>query len=129
MDTSDPGIKFNQDGICDHCITFKSKILPFWDTGDGGHRKLKNIVAKIKEDGKSRDFDCIMGMSGGIDSSYLLYVMKTKYELNPLVFHVDAGWNSQTAVNNIEKLVDGLNLDLFTSYQLGRNQRSTVSIL
>ena len=55
-----------------------------------------------------------MGMSGGIDSSYLLYIMKTKYKLNPLVFHVDAGWNSQTAVNNIERLVDGLNLDLFT---------------
>ena len=55
-----------------------------------------------------------MGMSGGIDSSYLLYIMVTKYDLRPLVFHVDAGWNSQIAVNNIEKLVDGLELDLYT---------------
>ena len=55
-----------------------------------------------------------MGMSGGIDSSYLLYVMVKKYGLRPLVFHVDAGWNSQIAVNNIERLVDGLGLDLYT---------------
>ena len=55
-----------------------------------------------------------MGMSGGIDSSYLLYIMVKKYGLRPLVFHVDAGWNSQIAVNNIERLVDGLGLDLYT---------------
>ena len=61
-----------------------------------------------------RDFDCIMGMSGGIDSSYLLYIMVHKYGLRPLVFHVDAGWNSQIAVNNIERLVDSLGLDLYT---------------
>ena len=55
-----------------------------------------------------------MGMSGGIDSSYLLYMMVKEYDLRPLVFHVDAGWNSQIAVNNIERLIDGLNLDLYT---------------
>ena len=114
MDSSDVNIQFNQEGICDHCITFQKKILPYWHTDEKGHEKLLDLVSKIKKDGKNRDFDCIMGMSGGIDSSYLLYVMKKKYDLNPLVFHVDAGWNSQTAVNNIEKLIDGLNLDLFT---------------
>ena len=69
-------------------------------------------MAKAK--GKNLEYDCIMGMSGGVDSSYLLYVMKEKYNLRPLVFHVDAGWNSQIAVNNIERLVDGLGLDLYT---------------
>ena len=59
-------------------------------------------------------FDCIIGMSGGIDSSYLVYAAKELMGLRPLVFHVDAGWNSQVAVNNIERLVDGLKLDLFT---------------
>jgi N-acetyl sugar amidotransferase len=72
------------------------------------------LVEKIKKEGEGKDFDCIVGMSGGIDSSYLTYLAKEKFGLRPLVFHVDAGWNSQEAVNNIEKLVDGLGLDLYT---------------
>ena len=114
MDTSDSKISFNDEGVCDHCQTFNAKILPNWDTGEKGNNKLLKIVDQIKKESKNRDFDCIMGMSGGIDSSYLLYVMKEKYNLRPLVFHVDAGWNSQIAVNNIERLVDGLGLDLYT---------------
>ena len=114
MDTTDSKITFNNEGICDHCQTFYKDIKPKWDTGEKGNQKLLKIVDKIKKEGKNKDFDCIMGMSGGIDSSYLLYMMKEKYNLRPLVFHVDAGWNSQIAVNNIERLVDGLNLDLYT---------------
>ena len=76
--------------------------------------KYKARIAKIKADGKGRDFDCILGMSGGVDSSYLTYLAKERLGLRPLVFHVDAGWNSQEAVNNIEKIVDHLGLDLFT---------------
>jgi N-acetyl sugar amidotransferase len=72
------------------------------------------MVEKIKKEGEGKDFDCIMGMSGGIDSSYLTYIAKEKLGLRPLVFHVDGGWNSQIAVNNIEKLVTILNLDLYT---------------
>ena len=114
MDTSDSKITFDNKGVCDHCITFYNDIEPKWDTGDKGHKELEKIVEKIKNQGKNKVFDCIMGMSGGVDSSYLLYMMKEKYDLRPLVFHVDAGWNSQIAVNNIERLVDGLGLDLFT---------------
>jgi len=114
MDTTDTKITFNDEGICDHCETFFSDIKPKWNTGEKGNNELIKIVNEIKKEGKNRDFDCIMGMSGGIDSSYLLYMMKEKYDLRPLVFHVDAGWNSQIAVNNIERLVDGLGLDLFT---------------
>jgi N-acetyl sugar amidotransferase len=88
--------------------------LPYWHTDERGDKALKEIVKKLKNDGKGKDFDCLMGMSGGIDSSYLLYVMVVKYGLRPLVFHVDAGWNSQIAVNNIERLVEGLGLDLYT---------------
>ncbi len=72
------------------------------------------MTERIKEAGHGRDFDCIIGMSGGIDSSYLTYLVKEVMGLRPLVFHVDGGWNSQIAVNNIERLVDGLGLDLFT---------------
>ena len=114
MDTSDSKISFNDKGVCDHCQTFYKKILPNWDTSEKGEAKLIKLLDQIKKEGKNKDFDCIMGMSGGIDSSYLLYVMKEKYNLRPLVFHVDAGWNSQIAVNNIERLIDGLDLDLYT---------------
>ena len=114
MDTTDSKIIFDERGVCDHCNTFYNEILPKWHTDDRGDKALKKIVKKIKKAGKGKDFDCLMGMSGGIDSSYLLYIMVTKYDLRPLVFHVDAGWNSQIAVNNIEKLVDGLELDLYT---------------
>jgi len=114
MDTSDSKITFDDKGICDHCNTYYKDILPNWHTDERGDRALKQIVKKLKREGEGKDFDCLMGMSGGIDSSYLLYVMVEKYGLRPLVFHVDAGWNSQIAVNNIERLVDGLGLDLYT---------------
>ena len=114
MDTTDSKIQFDDHGICDHCRTYYSHILPNWHTDQIGKKNLIQIIKVIKADGKNRDFDCIMGMSGGIDSSYLLHVMKEKYGLRPLVFHVDAGWNSQIAVNNIERLIDGLGLDLYT---------------
>lgn len=114
MDTTDSKIEFDADGICDHCNTFKTKVLPNWHTAEMGKQELNEIVTKIKKAGEGKDFDCIIGMSGGIDSSYLTYIAKEQLGLRPLVFHVDAGWNSQEAVNNIEKLVDKLDLDLYT---------------
>ncbi len=114
MDTSDSKIIFDSEGICDHCNTFYKDIEPKWMSDIQNTDKINSLVDKIKRQGKGKDFDCIMGMSGGIDSSYLLYMMKEKYDLNPLVFHVDAGWNSQISVNNIERLIDGLGLQLFT---------------
>lgn len=114
MDTTDSAIVFDDSGVCDHCNTFYSKVLPNWNTGAAGQAELEGMVERIQKSGKGKDFDCIIGMSGGIDSSYLVYVAKELLGLRPLVFHVDAGWNSQIAVNNIERLVDGLGLDLFT---------------
>ncbi len=114
MDTTDSAIAFDADGVCDHCRNFHAKTEPNWHTDQRGRDALEQIVEKIRADGKGKDFDCIMGMSGGVDSSYLTYVAKVELGLRPLVFHVDAGWNSQEAVNNIETLVDKLGLDLFT---------------
>lgn len=114
MDTSDSKIFFDTAGVCDHCNNFFHHTLPRWHTDERGARELNALVEKIKKDGKGKDFDCIIGMSGGIDSSYLTYIAKEQLGLRPLVFHVDAGWNSQEAVNNIEKLVDSLGLDLYT---------------
>jgi N-acetyl sugar amidotransferase len=113
MDTTDAAIVFDVNGVCDHCITFDTQVKPNWHSGARGERELFDLIDAIKASGKGKDFDCIIGMSGGVDSSYLTYIA-TKYGLRPLVFHVDAGWNSQVAVNNIEKLVDKLGLDLYT---------------
>jgi N-acetyl sugar amidotransferase len=114
MDTTDARITFDERGVCDHCRIFYERIVPVWHTDERGWTALQRKVERIKRDGAGRDFDCIIGMSGGVDSSYLTYVAKEKLGLRPLVFHVDGGWNSQIAVNNIEVLVDKLGLDLFT---------------
>ena len=114
MDTTDQKIEFDEHGVCDHCKTFYEKVLPTWRFGNHSVEQLENLTKKIKKAGKNRDFDCIIGMSGGIDSSYLVYVAKEILGLRPLVFHVDAGWNSRIAVTNIENIVDKLGLDLYT---------------
>ncbi len=114
MDTTDSSITFDENGVCDHCNTFYKHIKPNWDFSESGQNQIIKIADKIKKAGKGKDFDCIIGMSGGIDSSYLVYLAKEKLGLRPLVFHVDAGWNSQQAVHNIERIVDKLDLDLFT---------------
>ena len=114
MDTSDSMITFDEQGVCDHCHGYRTNVLPNWHTDESGKVAFEKIVAKIKADGRNRDFDCIMGMSGGADSSYLLHVAVKEFGLRPLVFHVDGGWNSQIAVNNIEVLINALGLDLYT---------------
>ena len=114
MDTSDPNIVFDENGISDYYYNFHNTMLPNWHTDERGEKELMQIADKIKKDGVGRDFDCIIGMSGGLDSSYATYIAKEKMGLRPLVFHVDAGWNTQQAVGNIEKILDGLGLDLFT---------------
>lgn len=114
MDTSDPNIIFDENGISDYYHNFHNSILPNWHTDENGLKELKEIAERIKKEGIGKDFDCIIGMSGGLDSSYVTYVAKEKLGLRPLIFHVDAGWNTQQAVGNIEKLIDGLGLDLYT---------------
>lgn len=114
MDTTDSKIVFDEKGVCDHCNTFFKDIEPKWHPDAKGWAEISKIADDIKKEGEGKDFDCIIGMSGGIDSSYLVYLAKEKLGLRPLVFHVDAGWNSQQAVHNIEQIVDRLGLDLYT---------------
>jgi N-acetyl sugar amidotransferase len=114
MDATDVQITFDENGVCDHCRSFAKNVKPFWRTDQFGRAELDRMVSKIKAHGKGKDFDCIMGMSGGADSSYLLHVAVKDLGLRPLVFHVDGGWNSQIAVNNIERLVTKLGVDLYT---------------
>lgn len=114
MDTSDPRITFDAQGVCDYCNNFKTAIAPNWHTDQRGETELMALAERIKANGRGKDFDCIIGLSGGLDSSYTAYIAKEKMGLRPLLFHVDAGWNTDQAVGNIEKLVDGLGLDLYT---------------
>lgn len=115
MDTSDPNIIFDEKGVCNHCNNFTKNISPLLDNTEAREKILEIEIGKIKNKNKNKEFDCIIGLSGGVDSSFMLHIAVKKYKLRPLVFHVDAGWNSSVAVNNIEKLVDKLNLTLNTS--------------
>ena len=85
MDTTDLDIKFDEKGICDHCNSFYKSILPNWNYGID-KEEINNLIKKIKSDGIGKDFDCIIGMSGGVDSSYLLYLATKIFGLRPLVF-------------------------------------------
>ena len=114
MDTTDPNITFNEKGESDYYTNFIKKIQPNWFTDEKGLAELMKIADKIKKDGKNRDFDCIIGLSGGLDSSYCAYVAKEIMGLRPLLYHVDAGWNTDKAVGNIEKLIHGLGVELYT---------------
>jgi N-acetyl sugar amidotransferase len=114
MDTSDSRITFDENGVCDHCKDYNSNVKPNWHTGAQGKMELADIISKIKESGKNNDFDCLLGLSGGVDSSYMLHLVVSEFGLRPLVFHVDGGWNSELAVHNIQVLVDRLGLDLYT---------------
>lgn len=114
LDTNYPGITFDSDGVCNYVSDFNANVKPHWRTGSEGRNQLESMVEKIKNSGKGCDFDCILGLSGGADSSYMLHSMVTEFGLRPLVFHVDGGWNSEIAVHNINGLIDKLGLDLFT---------------
>lgn len=116
MDTSDPDITFDASGLCSHCQRYDSMVRDVVDRADRGERvyELEAIAAQMREAGKGRDYDCIMGLSGGVDSSYVAYTAVQKLGLRPLAVHFDSGWNSELAVKNIENIVKKLSIDLHT---------------
>lgn len=113
MDTSDPCISFDANGVCNHCREFTEITSKNWFPNEEGAERLAKILDEIRFAGKDLDYDCIIGLSGGIDSSYT--AMKAReWGLRPLVVHVDAGWNSELAVANIEKIVKHCGYHLHT---------------
>ena len=114
IDTTYPGIKFDQSGISNQYWDYQKNIKNKWKANSEGFIELEKIVNEIKKNQANKDFDCILGLSGGADSSYMLHIIVKEFNLKPLVFHVDGGWNSEIAVSNIKNLVDKLGLDLFT---------------
>ncbi len=114
MDTSDPRLVFGENGVCEYCQNFENYIFPNWHADSQEGVLIRKQSEIIRKRGHGKDFDCIIGLSGGLDSSYVAYLAKEKLGLRPLLFHVDAGWNTDQAVSNIEKLVNGLGVELYT---------------
>jgi N-acetyl sugar amidotransferase len=115
MDSSDPEIEFDHNGICNHCkqadLLLKQK--PYALEKHLKDSEFEKLILKIKKDGINKKYDCIIGLSGGVDSSYVAYKLK-KAGLNPLAVHLDNGWNSELSVKNIESICSVLNIELFT---------------
>ncbi len=116
MNTSDPSTVLDAGGVSNHYHKFDQILRPRWEYSHSqeAQKSLERIVAQIKKSSSGKDFDCLLGLSGGLDSSYMLHKMVTEYGLRPLVFHVDGGWNSEVSSHNINALVDKLGVDLFT---------------
>jgi N-acetyl sugar amidotransferase len=113
MDTiADPDITFDENGICNYYHDYKQAVEKLPKPGQR-EEELDRMIKKIKEDGKGKKYNCIIGLSGGVDSSYVAYLTR-KYDLNPLAVHLDNGWNSELAVSNIENIVKKLHIDLYT---------------
>jgi len=113
MDTTDSKITFDENGVCDFCNDYKKNILKDWKPNYYDKEKLMAIAEKIKKEGKGKKYDCIIGMSGGVDSSYLCYLAKEIMGLNPLIYISNTGWNLPVADENIKKIVSKLNLDTY----------------
>jgi N-acetyl sugar amidotransferase len=113
MDTSDQEIKFDDLGNCNHCNDAMERATKVWFPNENGEKYLDEVFEKIKHEERNKEFDCIIGLSGGVDSSYLAW-LTVKKGLRPLVVHVDCGWNSEQAVKNVENIVKKLNIELHT---------------
>jgi len=111
--TADPDIKFDENGVSNYVEYYKKLVSQRLPTPDVAPKKLKEIIDKIKSAGKGKEYDCIIGVSGGVDSTYVAYLVK-EMGLRPLAVHFDNGWNSELAVSNIEKVLKLLDIDLYT---------------
>lgn len=111
-DTSDEDVIFDENGVCMRCNEYKERILPEWNYGKGHEKELEELIKDIKRKGQGKKYDCILGLSGGLDSSYMLHLAVKEWGLHPFVFHIDAGWNLPVAEENIERLTNKLGVEL-----------------
>ena len=112
MDTSDEDITFDDKGVCMRCNEYKTRIEPEWNHGRGHEKELAALVEQIKQSGKGKPYDCILGLSGGLDSTYMLHLAVKEWGLRPFVFHIDCGWNLPVAEENIRRVTDKLGVEL-----------------
>lgn len=116
MDTTDPEITFNDRGECHHCVSYREKARALTYQGASSEREMLALAERIKKSGKGKDYDCVIGVSGGVDSSYTCYLAK-KLGLRPLAVHMDNGWDSDSAIKNIQAICERLKVD-YMSYVL-----------
>ena len=112
MDTSDEDIEFDSNGICMRCNEYKQRIEPSWNHGVGHERELEELINEIKKSGENKEYDCIIGLSGGLDSSYMLHLAVKKWGLRPFVLHINAGWDLPVAEQNIQNITKKLGVNL-----------------
>lgn len=116
MDTSDEDIVFDENGVCMRCNEFKERIEPEWNHGKGHEKELKELITAIKKSGEGKEYDCILGLSGGLDSTYMLHLAVKEWGLRPFVFHIDAGWNLPVAEQNIKRVTKKLGVKLHVKH-------------
>ncbi|MGR3173263.1 MAG: N-acetyl sugar amidotransferase [Candidatus Scalindua sp.] len=114
MDTTDPEIEFDKNGRCNHCRRYFAEVNENVFHGSEGRAKLEALLSEIKQAGRGKEYDCLIGISGGVDSTYLALMAKKEWGLRPLAVHFDNGWNSELAVMNISNVLKRLNIDLYT---------------
>lgn len=114
MDQTASEITFDENGVCSFCKYYDEVLVHEVFSNKGGEEKLAKLIEEIKVKGKNAKYDCIIGLSGGVDSSYVAYVLKKKFGLRPFAVHLDNGWNTELAVANVEQIVKLLDIDLDT---------------
>lgn len=114
MDSSDPEITFDDEGVCHHCRNYDKQIALYVKRDAAGWKEIEDIAAEIRKEGAGKRYDCIIGLSGGVDSTYVAYLVVRRLGLRPLAVHMDNGWNTEIAVRNIENIVTRLGIDLHT---------------
>ncbi|MFM8454719.1 MAG: N-acetyl sugar amidotransferase [Gammaproteobacteria bacterium] len=114
MDSTDPNIIFDEKGQCHHCRSYLENLPKLPSLQSNAKEQLSNMVNRIKETGKGKKYDCVIGLSGGVDSTYVAYVVTKILGLRPIAVHMDNGWNSELSVKNVENIVKKLGIDLYT---------------
>lgn len=112
MDTSVHHIEFNADGVCSYCAAYEAAVLELPPESQRS-QELERIISEVRAGGRGKDYDCVLGVSGGVDSSYLACVLRD-HQLRVLAVQFDNGWNTELAVKNIELLCRKLKMDLST---------------
>lgn len=114
MDSTASEIVFDENGVCNFCHHYDSHLVHEVFSNKDGEERIHKLIAEIKERGKNRQYDCLIGISGGVDSSYVAYLVKKKFGLRVFAVHLDNGWNSELAVANVEQILKRLDIDLYT---------------
>lgn len=115
LDDTVPDIEYGPDGVCNYCRHYDERAARDLHLGPDGQRLLDGTLADVRRRGEGKEYDCVIGVSGGVDSTYVAYVVKRQLGLRPLAVHVDNGWNSELAVKNIEEVLRRLDIDLSTN--------------